>query len=519
VIFHDANDLRLIYHVETFQKGIEGDSVEAKRQREYLKKKAKEVKGYFDEIVRYGSNSNKLKSGHRTIVKLLREAGYELTSRKLRSLRDNLRYQRGVHDKFRESLIRSGKYLVYIEEIFKEHGLPVELAALPHVESSFDYNAYSHAGAAGIWQFTRGTGRSYLRISSYVDERLDPIRASQAAAQFLNDNYSVLGSWPITITSYNHGKNGMLRARKQYGTDLRLIVDRYKSRYFGFASRNFYAEFLAALEVSRNYEDYFGPLSIASPIQYDVVALERAYDSTYLTSVPGITRQVLQELNPHLRRNFTSSRSSILPAGISLRVPVGQGQPVTVVLASAKPSSAKLMIAADGSTRYRVQPGDALGEIASVFGTSIRTLQRLNGIRNANRIYPGQVLLVSGGSGTASAATRVMPPGDSESKTDTPEAYQVRRGDNLSLIAKRFSTTVNNLMRANSITDAALIYPGKTLVIPKGTVSEPRKYIVRKGDTLERIASLFDTSINKIKHVNGISNPNRIQRGQRLLIP
>ena len=109
----------------------------------------------------------------------------------------------------------SGQYMIFLKKIFKKYDLPEELIVLPHVESSFNYKAYSSAGAAGIWQFTRGTGKQYLKISYEVDERLDPILSTEAAAKLLKRNYEVLGSWPLAITAYNHGAYGMKRAVKK----------------------------------------------------------------------------------------------------------------------------------------------------------------------------------------------------------------------------------------------------------------------------------------------------------------
>ena len=252
VVFHDEDDLRLRYHVEHFSRERKSNTAESRRQRDHLKRRHRKIKSLFDEIIEYGPNSELLGAEHQKIIGTLTGSNYRLTESSLLDLRDRIRYQRGIKEKFREGLIRSGKYLARMKAIFEEYGLPQELAYLPHVESSFDYDAYSKAGAAGIWQFTRGTGRSYLRINRFVDERRDPIRATDAAARLMRDNYAALGSWPLAITSYNHGKNGMLRAKKQYGSDLERIIEGYRSRYFGFASKNFYAEFLAALFVAKN---------------------------------------------------------------------------------------------------------------------------------------------------------------------------------------------------------------------------------------------------------------------------
>ena len=139
----------------------------------------------------------------------------------------------------------------------RKYNLPEELSVLPHVESSFQLRAYSSAGAAGIWQFTRGTGRLFMRVGYDVDERRDPILATYGAAKLLKKNYEVVGSWPLAITAYNHGLRGMQRAKKRHGTNIVKIIENYRSRTFGFASRNFYPEFLAALHVVKNQNKWF----------------------------------------------------------------------------------------------------------------------------------------------------------------------------------------------------------------------------------------------------------------------
>ena len=509
VIFHDENDLRLTYHIERFTRKRDNDSAEIRSQRDHLKRTHREIKALFDDIAEYGPNSGRLNSKHRRIIEQLKKANYKISASSLRTLRDRIRYQRGIKEKFQEGLIRSGMYFERMQAIFESYGLPTEICYLPHVESSFDYRAYSKAGAAGIWQFTRGTGRNYLRINRFMDERLDPIRATDAAARLLRDNYAVLGNWPLAITSYNHGKNGMLRAKKQYGSDLPRIISHYKSRYFGFASKNFYAEFLAALEVARNYGEYFGAIELALPLEFETLRLTKGYDSSYLTSVPGLTKEVLSTYNPQLHRVFASP-GRVVPSGIELRLPVGTREPLRVALQSAKPSTAGVMIAADGSTRYRVQRGDVLGDIAANFGASVRQLQRLNRLPNANRIHVGQVLLISGP--TEPVSTTVE-------REATPANYRVRSGDTLSSIAQRFGTTVGEVTRANKIANPDQLYPGMKLQLNTANSQTTQRYKVRRGDTLAKIAQKFDTSVSSIKTANRIRNANLIQQGQELVIP
>ncbi len=180
---------------------------------------------------------------------------------------DRVRVQRGVKERFVMGLEHSRRYLEQMQRIFEERGLPIELAYLPLIESSFQIDAHSHAGAVGIWQFMPRTGRRFLHVTSRVDERKDPLESTRAAASLLEENYELFGNWPLAITAYNHGERGILRAIDQVGSsDLMEMIRHYKSRTFGVSSKNFYAEFLAALEVASRVEDYFPDIEYHSPI-------------------------------------------------------------------------------------------------------------------------------------------------------------------------------------------------------------------------------------------------------------
>ncbi|HSD49818.1 MAG TPA: lytic transglycosylase domain-containing protein [Candidatus Methylomirabilis sp.] len=162
----------------------------------------------------------------------------------------NIRVQQGIREKVEEGLQRARGLLPRILSILRRHDVPDELAALPLVESAFNPQARSRAGAVGLWQFVASTGRRYLTINRGRDDRRDPIRATEAAARLLRKNYEALGSWPLALMAYHHGMEGVLAARATVGSSaVEEIVARYTGPRFGFASKNFYAEYLAALEI------------------------------------------------------------------------------------------------------------------------------------------------------------------------------------------------------------------------------------------------------------------------------
>lgn len=200
-----------------------------------------------------------------------------------RAAASNMRFQGGMRRRFAQGLLRSWSYMPEIEPIFASMGLPLELTMLPHVESSFENRAVSKVGAAGIWQFMPATGRRFLRVDSEVDERLNIRQATIAAARLLRENYDMLGTWPLAITAYNHGAYGMKQAVATVGsTDFGLIVQRYRGPLFGFASQNFYAEFLAAVEVAKNYKQYFDDVLFQEPSGLLTAETRGAYEASPL---------------------------------------------------------------------------------------------------------------------------------------------------------------------------------------------------------------------------------------------
>lgn len=185
--------------------------------------------------------------------------------------REHLHLQRGLREAFALSLAGERYYRRIVRAALEAEGLPASLSALPLIESSYRPGARSAAGAVGLWQFTAGTARRYLRIAADVDERCDPVRASAAAARHLRELREALPSWPLALTAYNHGLAGVERGRAALGSDdVVTLVRRYRGPRFGFESRNYYAKFLAARQVVADVGTYFPDLQPGRVLEYRV---------------------------------------------------------------------------------------------------------------------------------------------------------------------------------------------------------------------------------------------------------
>jgi len=373
----------------------------------------------------------------------------DVTDEELRQAAKRIRFQQGLSDRYLAGLKRSGAWKPYIEQQLKASGVPIGLAALPHVESSFNPEARSHVGAAGLWQFTRATGQRFMEIDHVIDERRDPFRSSEAAAQLLAYNYSILKSWPLAITAYNHGVGGMRRAVKTLKTeDMGVINREYNGRTFGFASRNFYVAFLAALEVQQNAEKYFGPVEMDKPRADLVIDLPSYVPVTSLTKALGVPQETLKAYNPALLDPIWDG-SKYVPRGYAVRVPQRLADNTESEILALIPQGQRFA-SQTPDMYHKVRRGESLSVIAARYGTTSRELVSLNGLKSKHRIRSGQTLRL---------------PFAGVSIPENAETYTVKNGDSLSVIASRASLSETKLMELNRLTDKNRIYIGQVLYL------------------------------------------------------
>jgi peptidoglycan lytic transglycosylase D len=381
-IIHDNQNLDIVYGVVEIEKQ-DGPGA-GKTNTARIKAAKKKIQTLLEKLARGEAPSG---PEEQRVADLF---GPDVKPADFRGAAHRIRCQVGQKDRFREGLIRSGAHLNEIKQIFREHGLPVDLAYLPHVESSFNPDAYSKFGAAGAWQFTRSTGKQYMTVDYTVDERRDPIRSSHAAARLLKSNYEKLGDWPMAITAYNHGAAGMLRARRKMGSYAVIFKD-YRSRIFRFASRNFYSEFLAAREVAKNYRHHFGDLELKAPLKTTTVKLAGFVSLPQLSRQLDVDMDILRKFNPALRQPvFTGQKYA--PKGFQLRLPADAEENWEDLMADLPPE----VFRPDQKhgRLYTVRRGDTAGDIARLHGIRLTDLMAANDLDKRATVYVNQNLRI-----------------------------------------------------------------------------------------------------------------------------
>jgi len=447
---HDARNLSVVYRKVDYDR--------------------REIESYRSRIV---EDLKVLASGKRTGLTLTQQevldawpAGVDNAT--LAEAANNVRFQLGQSDRFIEGLIRSGAYREHIEQVAREKGLPVELAALPHVESSFHPGAYSHANAAGMWQFIRATGQRFMRIDNVVDERMDPYTATYAAMSLLEYNYNLLGSWPLALTAYNHGAGGLARAVRETGTnDIATIIANYQGRAFGFASRNFYPQFLAVLDVERQAQALFGVLHLDPAPDYQEFELQAYIEADTLAQSLGVTIDQLKFDNPALRPVVWQGGKRI-PKGYTVKIQSDSIRGNLDALIAAIPDT-QLYAYQTPDVNYVVQRGDSLSVIASRFDTSVGELVRLNQLQNQHQIRVGETLLLPH---DTQMVTQTLASEDEPLPIAADGRYVVRSGDTLSRIADQHGVSAVDIMRLNGLDSVDRIYAGQSLQMPLGDEPE-----------------------------------------------
>ena len=392
-----------------------------------------------------------------------------------------VRTQRGLQERTLTALQTADRYLPQMEQTFAGYGLPLQLTRLPIVESSFNVEAYSKSHAAGMWQFIPSSARIYMRLDDVVDDRRDPWTSTDAAARHLRDDYALLQDWPLALTAYNHGRNGIARAlQATNGKTIVDLIERNTHPRWGFAGKNYYPEFLAALDVEHNYRNRVQPKR-GSDLEFEVVETRHYVPYETLRRLCGADDALFRKLNPAYRPEVIEGKLYV-PPGHLIRVPAGRAQNFAVAYSRLggheRFDSQRAMF-----LLHKVRKGEVLGRIATRYGTTHQAILQANGLRSANKLRIGQVLKI--------------PP----QKSYRPGPISVAVGE-----SKPAQTRSQKLAEARESGASA----GKRAF---------RTHKVRAGQTLHSIARQYRVSVADLRSANGLGNSSYIRAGQKLKVP
>ena len=381
-------------------------------------------------------------------------------------------FQTRLRDYIQDSLQRGARYLPMIQSVFRAEGLPLDLAYIPIIESSFKTNALSKASAKGPWQFMKATAQEHgLKTNWFIDERSDPEKATQAAAQYLKTLSRMFdGDWNLVLAAYNGGPGRVQRAMKRSGLDDFWDIAAKGPKYLPRETREYVPMIFAAMIIARNPLQYGFETATAEPVAYEKVTIPRAIDLRRVAEWAGTTVDEIQALNPELRRWTTPVRYP----DYEMKVPVGTAGRLTARLAEASPAEFTAL------KWYTAKRGDTLLTISRKFHVSRAELADANNLRVRSAVRPGQDLII-------------------------PRAPAA-------LLAARTSRTAPGAVASRSLAPSADA-PAQTEPKPLTRIT----YRVKRGDTLSAIAELFDTTVAKIKSWNRLQT-NTIAPGARLKI-
>jgi membrane-bound lytic murein transglycosylase D len=363
-------------------------------------------------------------------------------------------YQGRLRDWFTAALERGGRYLPRIREVFRAEGIPQDLAYVALVESAFKTSAFSRAKARGVWQFISATGKRYgLQQDWWVDERSNPDKATHAAAKYLKELYEMFGDWNLALAGYNAGEGKVLHGINRYGTS-----DYWRlrnTRAFRRETKNYVPMIHAAIVVAKAPEKYGFTVSPESPAEFEVVPIKYAVDLRTVAECADTTLDIVQQLNPELRRLATPADRSF-----DLNVPAGKGQALLACLDK---------IPADQRVRFRthvVARGQTLASISRRYGVRMADIAQANGISLKKRLSRGTELIIpietthaapvrraAVGAGTVVHARAEVPAPVHQTRV----SYRVKRGDTLVSIASQYGTTVRELRNWNRLHGSQIV--------------------------------------------------------------
>jgi membrane-bound lytic murein transglycosylase D len=454
----------------------------------------------------YASRHTVVKGSHKAIpIVINKDVQYEIDS-----------FTQREKTFFAESLKKSGKYRPMMLEMLKEAGLPEELSWLPLVESGFKVKALSKARALGLWQFIPSTGYMYgLKRDTYIDERLDPQKATLAAIEYLKTMHRIFGDWSTVLAAYNCGEGRVLGIiRKQNINYLDNFWDLYSK--LPSETARYVPRFIATVHIVNNLEKYgFDDIEYDKPYDFETVSIEKQVKLKDIADLIDVPESVLKDLNPELRYH-------ILPkTEYDLNVPEGKSDILLAEIDSIQVSVPEVKKAL-GFVYHRVKFGETISTISRKYNISTRTIVKVNGISKKNFLSAGKILRIPQDGNVTQALACITKEKTVRHKTNVKvknRRHVVKCGDSLWKIAQKYDTTVAEIKKNNKLSKKGLAV-GQTIKIAgaKGKSSSKRSsvYHVRRGDSPLTIATRHRMTVSRLLKLNQLKSTSKIFPGQEL---
>jgi membrane-bound lytic murein transglycosylase D len=448
-------------------------------------------------------------------------------------------FQGKGRERFGIWLNRMPRYEPMIRERLQREGLPGDLVYLALIESGFSNTATSRARAVGMWQFMKGTAKLYgMRVDSWVDERRDPYRATDAAARHLRDLNRRFNSLYLAAAAYNAGSGRVSRGLRRLPDDDEadsvsadaMFFRLYDTKLLRRETKDYVPKLIAAALIAKEPARYGFTVTASDPPTYDSIIVPTMTGLDVIARLADTTVAAIRELNPQYLRLAT-------PPGVAsvVRIPSGRG-PTTVAAYADLPPNRRVTF-----VEHFVARGETMGGVARRYHVSSRLLQDANPKVRANRLKVGQRLIVPTGGAISSSVARQMADPPKPAGTSRSGWHKVRRGETLTAIADDFGVTVRDLVRWNSLGANGAIRAGQRIRVaappeessdhraaaatastPAATASTPaatRTHTVKRGETLTGLARRYGVSVEALREANGLSERGTLRAGAALRIP
>jgi len=455
-----------------------------------------------------------------------------------------------AHDRFQIWLQRMGRFESYAREQFASRKLPGDFVYLALIESGFSPEAVSKASAVGMWQFMVATGRGYgLRVDSWLDERRDPIKSTDAAAHHLDDLTQRFGSHYLAAAAYNAGagrvERGLGHVTQVAGSedDSTSSGSSGDNAFFSLAdtrmirdeTKNYVPQLIAAAILAKEPNKYgFDAPSDVTPFSRDSVIVEGGTGLDLIARLADTSLEAIRDLNPHLLRMIT-------PPGemYPVRVPMGSVEKITMAY-FALPADERHAI-----ETHQVKAGETVTSLAKRYSISADLIRSANRAARGKSLPPGTVLYLP--VSTTIAAAYLHEPDPPRTTRTTVRTITVRPGESVAAVARRAGVSVASLRSDNGLAAKASVHAGQkltarrtvTVAAPssskskgkgKGTVTAPasapiapttpvRTHVVQSGESLFAIAKKFGVKPAMLIAVNGLNKSGTVKKGQTLKIP